>query len=130
MYYTKEEIKKYVEKNNKRIIESGLKPLTPIEEPVSQLANEEDIVRFWFFDYNEHLRIEMGGKTFIRIVHDLYTDDMFAIDMYQASQDGITIEEAIKQRKRKRKESERALSQEEKEKLYKVFEKRIKNKTK
>ena len=127
-YYTKEEIQKYINENNKKIIESGLLAITPIEEPISQLANEEDLVRFWFLEYDNisNLKIVMKGKVFIRIVYNLYTDDMFAIDTYKSSQGGISIEEAISQRKRKQKETEKNIPKKDQEKLYKAFEEKIK----
>lgn len=109
-YYSKEEVRVYVEENSQDITNAGIKPLTPMEQSISQIENEEDVVGFWWIELidNERggaVKPKMKGKTFIRIVHDLYTDDRFAADMYQAGQEGVSVSKVVLDR---REESEKA----------------------
>lgn len=101
-YYNKEEIRAYVNESNQQIENRGHKSLTPIEEPLSQLDKEEDVVGFFWVDINEQsgtgAKIKMLGKTFIRIDFNLYTDDRFATDLYQSQIEGITVSQVIKNR--------------------------------
>lgn len=101
-YYNKEEVKKYLEDSNTEAHSNGLKTLTPIEKSISQLEKEEEIVGFFWIDMSEKVgddtKIKMQGKTFVRIDHNLYTDDRFALDLYQSQQEGKTVSEVIKNR--------------------------------
>lgn len=101
-YYNKEDVKKYIEDNNNKIENRGHKSVTPIEQSLMQLNNEEDIVGFFWMDINEEggngAKVKMEGKTFVRIDFNLYTDDRFAIDLYQSQVEGITVTEVIKNR--------------------------------
>lgn len=101
-YYTKEDVKKYITENNNIIENRGHKSVTPIEQSTMQLMNEEDIVGFFWVDINEEggngAKVKLSGKTFIRIDHDLYTDDRFAIDLYQSQLESLTVSQVVKNR--------------------------------
>ena len=59
------------------------------------------MVGFFWIDYKEEQegeKIKMEGKSWYRISHDLYTDDRFAIDLYQAMKAGLTVTDIIKKR--------------------------------
>jgi hypothetical protein len=101
-YYNKKEVREYIESESLKAEKSELKPLTPIEQPISQLEKEEDVVGYFWLNLKEEdkesSKLKVEGKTFIRIDHDLYTDDRFAIDMFQAQSDGKTVSHVIKAR--------------------------------
>lgn len=101
-YYSKEDVKKYINENNDKIENRGHKSITPIEQSMMQLENEEDVVGFFWMDINEEsangTKVKMEGKTFIRIDLGLYTDDRFAIDLYQAQIESTTVSNIIKNR--------------------------------
>lgn len=100
-YYTKADVQKYIEDSNNKIESRGHKPMTPIEQSLMQISNEEDVVGFFWMDIDENdegAKVKIDGKTFIRIDLDLYTDDRFAIDLYQSQIESITVSEVIKNR--------------------------------
>lgn len=100
-YYNKQEILDYVSDNLKKIEFKGLKPLNPESEVIKRLNDEEDMVGFFWIEYEEEgggEKIKMDGKSWYRISHDLYTDDRFAIDLYQAMKAGLTVTDVIKKR--------------------------------
>jgi hypothetical protein len=101
-YYKKKDVKKYINENNDKIENKGHKSIVSIEHSFMQLENEEDVVGFFWMDINEEsedgAKVKMDGKTFLRIDFDLYTDDRFAIDLYQAQTEHKTVSEVIKER--------------------------------
>jgi pimeloyl-CoA synthetase len=94
-YYNKKEVEEIVLKENKEVEKKGLKPLTPIEHTIMQLKNEEDIVGFFWINISEGENLDMRSKAFVRVDHDLYTDDRFALDVYQAQKDGKSVSDII-----------------------------------
>lgn len=100
-YYNKQEILNYVGDSITKLESKGLKPLNPSEEVVKRLNDEEDMVGFFWIEYIEDgdcEKIKMEGKSWYRISGDLYTDDRFAIDLYQAMIAGLTVTDIIKKR--------------------------------
>jgi len=101
-YYSKEGVKKYINENNDKIENKGHKSITPVEHSFMQLDDEEDVVGFFWMDINEEsgdgAKVKMQGKTFVRIDFNLYTDDRFAIDLYQSQAEGTTVTQVIKNR--------------------------------
>lgn len=135
-YYKKEEVKKYIEENNQIIQKNNIKPLTPIEQPLSQLQNEEDIVGFFWVNFddngNGNVEIQMDGKAFLRIDHDLYTDDQFALDLYQAQSERKNVEQVIRERIENTEKAKTTISpdqqQKEANKLQSAISDALKNK--
>jgi len=101
-YYNKEGVRKYINENNEKIESKGHKSVTPIEKSIMQLDNEEEIVGFFWMDINEEsgsgAKVGLLGKTFFRIDFNLYTDDRFAIDLYQSQIERKTVSQIIKER--------------------------------
>ena len=101
-YYSKEDVRKYINDNNDKIENRGHKSVTPVLQSLTQLDNEEDVIGFFWVDINEEsgdgAKVKMDGKTFIRVDFNLYTDDRFAIDLYQSQIEGITVTQVIKNR--------------------------------
>jgi hypothetical protein len=110
-YYSKKEVIEYIETNNEAILSSGWKPLTPLEESLLKLTNNEDIVGFLWVelikieDGAHSIRPKMQGKLFVKIDEDIYSDDRYAADEYQAKKEGKTVGQIIKER---REETEKA----------------------
>jgi hypothetical protein len=101
-YYNKQEILDYVAENLKEIESKGINPLNPEIEVIKRLNDEEDMVGFFWLDFkkesSEGEKISMEGKSWYRINHNLYTDDRFAIDLYQAMKAGINVTDVIRKR--------------------------------
>lgn len=105
-YYKKQEILDYVSENMKDIEARGLRTLNPEPEVHKRLNDEEDLVAFFWIDFqegeNKGEKIKMQGKTWYRINHDLYTDDRFAIDLYQAMMEEVTVTDIIQKREKEK----------------------------
>jgi len=97
-YYNKKEVLAYAESENKKAEDRKLSPLTPIEKTIEQLDTESEIVGFFWVNITEGEKMNLEGKTFVRIDFNLYTDDRFAIDLLQAQNDEKTVSEIIKER--------------------------------
>jgi hypothetical protein len=99
MYYTKEDILKYVDDNLGKMKD---KPLNPREEVAMKLENEEDVVGFFWIEYEDqkdgNVKPVMQGKMFVKIYHNIYTDDRYAIDSYHAQLEGVSVAEIIRRR--------------------------------
>lgn len=101
-YYNTQEILSYVSESVKEIEAKGLRTLNPEAEVIKRLNDEEDMVGFFWLNYvkeeNDGEKIKMEGKSWYRINHNLYTDDRFAIDLYQAMKAGINVTDVINKR--------------------------------
>jgi len=101
-YYKKEDILNYVSEKIKELNEKNIQPLNPESEVIKRLNDEEDLVGFFWIDYNQEVeggkKIKMDGKSWYRISHNIYTDDRFAIDLYQAMKSDLTVSDIIKKR--------------------------------
>lgn len=101
-YYKKQEIINYVRENIKQLESRGLNSLNPESEVLMKLENEEDLVGFFWINYEEGEsdgeKIKLDGKSFFRVDHDIYTDDRFAIDLYQAMKMGVNASDIIRKR--------------------------------
>ncbi|MFA5066844.1 MAG: hypothetical protein WC466_02180 [Candidatus Izemoplasmatales bacterium] len=127
-YYKKEDIRKYIDEKNSYIENKGHKSITPVEHSIMQLDNEEDIVGFFWMDINENVdgaKVKMEGKTFMRIDFNLYTDDRFAIDLYQSQMEGKTVSEIIKNREIDQERAKKTI-QENKDDLENEISKKLK----
>lgn len=101
-YFKRQDILNYVSDNIKEIESKGLKPLNPESEVIKKINDEEDMVGFFWISYedsdNNGQKIKFEGKSWYRISADLYTDDRFAIDLYQAMLAGINVTDVINKR--------------------------------
>ena len=102
-YYTKQDILDYVSENLKEIEAKGLKSLNPEAEVIKRINDEEDLVGFFWIEYQEGSseaeKIKMNGKSWYKVDTNIYTDDRFAIDLYQAMEAGLTISDVIRKRR-------------------------------
>ena len=102
-YYTKQEVLDYVSDSTKEIEAKGLKSLNPEAEVIKRINDEEDMVGFFWVEHDDEKeageKIQFQGKSFYKIDTDIYTDDRFAIDLYQAMVAEITISDVIRKRR-------------------------------
>lgn len=105
-YYTKQEVLDYVNENMEVIEEKGLKALNTKPEVVKRLNDEDDMVGFFWIDYedgeNNGNKIKFEGKSWYKIDTDIYTDDRFAIDLFQAMESDLTISDVIRKRQQEK----------------------------
>jgi hypothetical protein len=110
-YYKKQDVLDYVSGKIKELDERSIQPLNPEAEVIKRLNDEEDLVGFFWIDYNQEVesgqKIKMEGKTWYRINHDIYTDDRFAIDLYQAMKADLTVTDIIKKRELEKEQAQR-----------------------
>lgn len=125
-YYNSNDIENYLKKEIELVDkDDSAKLLTPLAQPLSQLKNEEDLVGFFYTKLTgkEGKRLpKMSAKVFYRIDKDLYTDDRFAIDLFQASKDGLTVSEVIKNRHQEHQKALRELTGEDIQSISKIYE--------
>ncbi len=105
-YYNKQQILDYVSENSKEIELKGIKPLNSKEEVMKRLNDEEDMVGFFWVGFDDSKgsgeKIGFEGKSWYRINYNLYTDDRFAIDLYQAMKAGINVTDVIQRREQEK----------------------------
>lgn len=113
-YYTKREILDYVSESNKEIEDKGLKPFNPESEVIKRINDEEDMVGFFWIEHDDEStegeKIKFQGKSFYKIDTDIYTDDRFAIDLYQAMIAEITISDVIRKRRQDKEIAKKGIS--------------------
>lgn len=128
-YYNKKDIEDYI-KNELETLDGNpdARLIVPISQPLSQLANEEDLVGFCYTILEENssgLKLPtMKAKVFCRIDHDLYTDDRYAIDSYQAAQDGKSVVDVINARHQEQQQALRELTGEDLDSISQLYAKR------
>jgi len=124
-YYTKQEVLDYVNKNLKEIEAKGLKPLNPEAEVIKRINDEEDMVGFFWIEHKKKKKkgekIQFEGKSFYKIDTDIYTDDRFAIDLYQAMTADITISDVIRKRRQEKELAKQGIGNTE------LLEEKVKN---
>lgn len=100
MYYNKEQIKNEILNCHKEAMDSKLKPLVSIEEAFKKLDDEDEIVGYFWLtpDEGSDIGLKMSSRMYLRIEHDLYTDDRFAIDMYEAQIESKTVGDIVRER--------------------------------
>lgn len=105
-YYKKQEILDYITSGAERLKKIGLGSLKPASESIKQLDDEESLVAYFWLEYdeqeNENKKLKMEGKCWYRIDHDLYTDDRFALDLYQAMIEELNVSDIIKKREKEK----------------------------
>jgi len=133
-YYKKQQILEYIEINNEKIIESGLKPLTLKESAIEKVETKEDVVGFFWFELQKieensfTVKPKMEGKLFIKIGEDLYTDDRYAVDFYQATQEGKTVSQVIEERELEQEKAKKSITVPQNvDNIVNAFENKLKN---
>jgi len=121
-YYRKIEIFSYMKEALERAKKSEITIVVDPEEAARILGADGDLVAMFWVEQNkvegsENLKLNVEGKVFVRIDYDLYSDDRYAIDSYQACKEGTTVSNIIKKRETETQENKSKLSIEEVEKI-------------
>lgn len=117
-YYSKQQVADYIKEVLQRAKNSEIRVMVNLEECARKLGDEEDLIpMFWVemqsVQESSNMTLKMEGTVFVRIEFDLYCDDRYALDCYQATKEGVPVYEIIKKRNE---ETVKALSVSEKEK--------------
>jgi hypothetical protein len=117
-YYTKQQVSEYIKDVLQRAKNSEIKVMVNLEDCARKLGDEEDLIpMFWVemqsVESSDNINIKMEGTVFVKIEFDLYCDDRYAIDCYQATKEGVPVYEIIKKRNEEA-ASVRNVSEEEK----------------
>jgi len=124
-YYRKKEVESIITKTSKNLKKKNINSLTPVEESLMQLKNEEDIVSFsWLLFVKGEGFVDFQTRSFARLTSNLYTDDRYVLDAYAASKEGKLVTDLIED-KLKLKEDEGR-----KKKISDELKKRIEEKKK
>lgn len=126
-YYKKVEIFSFMKETLERAKKSEIKILTDPEEAARILGIDGDLVAmFWAEPKNvegsENIKLNVEGKVFVRIDYDLYSDDRYAIDSYQACKEGTTVSDIVKKREKEIQENKNKLSEEEVQRIKNSIE--------
>ena len=101
-YYNKKEIVEYINSSCEIIKTEKHTPLNDPQVSIQELADEKDIVGFFWLEMSANgengVGIKMEGKVFVRIDTDVYTDDRFALDSYHAAKEKVLVTDIIKKR--------------------------------
>lgn len=102
MYYNAGDIENYIIEKNSELENKRNQPLTPADEAINKLKQGSDLIGFFWIeiiDGNDGgVFVKRKGKSFIKIGKDLYTDDRFALDLYQAKLEKKSVEQVVKDR--------------------------------
>jgi len=117
-YYKKVEIFSFMKEALARAKNSEITIVTDPEEAARILGADGDLVAMFWVEQNkvegsENLKLDVEGKLFVRIDFDLYSDDRYAIDSYQACKEGTTVSDIVKKRDAEAQETKSKLSEEE-----------------
>jgi hypothetical protein len=121
-YYRKVEIFSFMKEALERAKKSEITIVVDPEEAARILGADGDLVAMFWVEQNkvegsENLKLNVDGKVFVRIDYDLYSDDRYAIDSYQACKEGTTVSEIIKKRDLEAQETKNKLSEEETQRI-------------
>lgn len=132
-YYSKKEVRKFIDDNNEILKEKNMKPFNDYEETCKKLEDKEPLIAFMWANILEELdketnlpsvRMKIDGKVFVKLDEDLYTDDRFAIDSYQAQLENISVLDVIRNRQKETEEARKKVDPE----FLKKFESYLKQK--
>lgn len=124
-YFNKKEIVDWINNSCERIAKEKFTPITDPQEPLKKLTDEEDLVGFFWLELSPNgengVGIKMEGKVFVKLESELYTDDRFAIDSYQAAKEGVLVTEIIKRREEEKKSAKNQINPEALENIKKFL---------
>ncbi len=120
-YYTKEQLRLIILEKHTYCIENEIPILVSMEKSYAQIATEEDIVSFFWFEFPSELEMDGSGAQKVvnnpklksimvaRVDYDLYCDDRVAIDMVFAQRENKTLKEFIKENRNAVQETKKSL---------------------
>jgi hypothetical protein len=130
-YYTKQQVSDYIKDVLQRAKNSEIRVMVNLEECARKLGDEEDLIpMFWVemqsIESSGNMNVKMEGSVFVKIEFDLYCDDRYAIDCYQATKEGVPVYEIVKKRNEET-ASVRSISEEEKAEVANKLKDSLKN---
>lgn len=125
-YYSKTQIFIFIKEVLERAKKGEVRIVFDPEETAKRLGDEQELIAvFWIepksIEGSPNLKLTMDGSVFVKIDYDLYCDDRFALDSYQAVKEGVPVSEIIKKRDLENKKNRESLSEEEKQRLNSVI---------
>jgi hypothetical protein len=130
-YYTKQQVSDYIKDVLQRAKNSEIRVMVNLEECARKLGDEEDLIpMFWVemqsIESSGNMNVKMEGSVFVKIEFDLYCDDRYAIDCYQATKEGVPVYEIVKKRNEETARV-RSISEEEKAEVANKLKDSLKN---
>jgi hypothetical protein len=129
-YYTKQQISDYIKDVLQRAKNSEIRVMVNLEECARKLGDEEDLIPMFWVEMQTmesgNMNVNMEGSVFVKIEFDLYCDDRYAIDCYQATREGVPVYEIVKKRSEEV-ASVKSISEEEKEEMANKLKDSLKN---
>ena len=122
-YYTKQQVSDYIKEVLQRAKNSEIKVMVNLEECARKLGDEENLIPMFWVEVQSvqdsgNVNVKMEGTVFVKIEFDLYCDDRYALDCFQATQEGVPVYEIVKKRNEQT-ASMKSVSEEEKVELKK-----------
>jgi hypothetical protein len=130
-YYTKQQVSDYIKEVLQRAKNSEIRVMVDLEACARKLGDEEELIpMFWVetqsVQDSDNINIKMEGTVFVKIEFDLYCDDRYALDCYQATKEGVPVYEIVKKRNEQA-ASVRSVSEEEKTEMANKLKESLKN---
>lgn len=129
-YYTKQQVSDYIKDVLQRAKNSEIRVMVNLEECARKLGDEEDLIPMFWVEMQTmesgNMNVKMEGSVFVKIEFDLYCDDRYAIDCYQATREGVPVYEIVKKRSEEV-ASVKSISEEEKEEMANKLKDSLKN---
>jgi hypothetical protein len=130
-YYTKQQVADYIKDVLQRAKNSEIRVMVNLEECARKLGDEEDLIpMFWVetqpVQDSGNIALKMDGSVFVKIEFDLYCDDRYALDCYQATKEGVPVYEVVKKRNEENAKA-RSISEEERTEMAEKLKESLKN---
>lgn len=130
-YYTKQQVSDYIKEVLQRAKNSEIKVMVNLEECARKLGDEENLIPMFWVEVQSvqdsgNVNVKMEGTVFVKIEFDLYCDDRYALDCFQATQEGVPVYEIVKNRNEQT-ASMKSVSEEEKVEMANKLKESLKN---
>ena len=130
-YYTKQQVSDYIKEVLQRAKNSEIKVMVNLEECARKLGDEENLIPMFWVEVQSvqdsgNVNVKMEGTVFVKIEFDLYCDDRYALDCFQATQEGVPVYEIVKKRNEQT-ASMKSVSEEEKAEMANRLKESLQN---
>ena len=130
-YYTKQQVSDYIKEVLQRAKNSEIKVMVNLEECARKLGDEENLIPMFWVEVQSvqdsgNVNVKMEGTVFVKIEFDLYCDDRYALDCFQATQEGVPVYEIVKKRNEQT-ASMKSVSEEEKVQMANKLKESLQN---
>lgn len=130
-YYTKQQVSNYIKEVLQRAKNSEIKVMVNLEECARKLGDEENLIPMFWVEVQSvqdsgNVNVKMEGTVFVKIEFDLYCDDRYALDCFQATQEGVPVYEIVKKRNEQT-ASMKSVSEEEKTEMANKLKESLNN---